>query len=169
MTTTTDRVALTATVERLGAELTQALEDVALLQRLKSAEDDAKRLAIELRTAQEELVGANVAALQAERAGSYLNFRDITISSAGLATGLHTNFVINVTRLVFNGRDSVPTVVTHTGFLALPSDAFGYLIDMHPELVPSFIKALAPDDLYEAFHRYFLGIKRGFIATAAAA
>lgn len=83
MTTTTDRVALTATVERLGAELTKAQQDVALLQRLKNAEADAKRLALELRAAQEELVQANVDAAQAQRAAAYAAYKDITVTSAG--------------------------------------------------------------------------------------
>lgn len=75
MTTTTDRVALTAAVERLGAELTKAQQDVALLQRLKNAEADAKRLALELRTAQEELALANTAEVQTHRAAAYASFK----------------------------------------------------------------------------------------------
>lgn len=168
MTTNTDRETLTATVERLGAELNQALQDVALLQRLKTAEADADRLAIELRTAQEALVQATVTAVQEQRAGAYLAFKDITVSSAGLKTGLHTSFTIRVTKLAFDGRESVPVIYTHTGFLGLPSDAFGYLIDVHPEQVPASIAALAPGDLYEAFNRYFVSLKRGYLSTAAA-
>lgn len=167
MTTTTDRETLTATVERLGAELNQALQDVALLQRLKTAEADADRLAIELRAAQEELIQANVTAVQEKRAAAYANYQGITVSS-GAGIGLHSSFTIQVTKLTYNGRESVPVTHTVNGFAGLPPQDFGYLIDVHPEQIPSFIKALAPGDIYEAFSRYFVSMKRGYLSTAAA-
>ena len=76
MTTTTDRVALTATVKRLGAELIRAQKDVALLQRLKNAEADA-----------------------------------------GIPD---TTFVITVTGLTYNGWETVPEVLTYSGFRTVP-------------------------------------------------
>lgn len=170
MTTTTDRVALTATVERLGAELIQAAQDVALLQRLKNAEADAKRLAVELRAAQEELVLANTADVQAHRAAAYASFKDITVSSSGASDAgiLDTAFVITVTGLTYNGWETVPEVLTYSGFRTLPREAIGYLLEIHPEQIPAKIKALAPGDNYEAFDRYFGALRRGYLTAAAA-
>jgi hypothetical protein len=167
--TTTDRVALTATVERLGAELIQARQDVALMQRLKNAEADAKRLAVELRTAQEELVQVNTAEVQAHRAAAYASYKDITVSGgAADASVLDTTFVITVTSLTYNGWETVPEILTYSGFRTLPREAVGYLLEVHPEQIPAKIKALAPGDNYEAFDRYFTALRRGYLTTAAA-
>jgi hypothetical protein len=173
MTTTNDRVALTAAVERIAADLRRAQRDVALLQRLKDAEATTKRLTAELQEAQDALTAANVAELQAQRAAAYSRFIDITVSKAvieGPMGGvLHTPYLITVTAKTFNGYESVPEVLTFNGFKGLPSDAFGYLIEVHPEEVPAAIRELAPDDLYEAFGRYFAALRRGYMSIPAAA
>lgn len=169
MTTTTDRAALTATVERVGAELIQAAQDVALLQRLKNAEADAKRLAVELRAAQEDLVQANAAEVQAHRAAAYASFKDITVSGGAADVSLlDTTFVITVTGLTYNGWETVPQILTYSGFRTLPSQALGYLLEVHPEQIPAKIKALAPGDNYEALDRYFAALRRGYLTQAAA-
>ena len=173
MTTTTDRVALTAAVQRLAADLRRAQRDVSLLQRLKAAEANAKRIAAELQAAQDELAAANAAEMQAKRAEAYAKFLDITVSQAvaegPMGGALHAPYVITVTAKTFNGYETVPSTLTYNGFNGLPSDAFGYLVEVHPEQVPSAIRELAPDDLYEAFGRYFTALRRGYMSTAIAA
>jgi hypothetical protein len=169
MTTTTDRVALTAAVQRLAADLRRAQRDVSLLQRLKAAETNARRIAAELQAAQDELAAANAAEMQAKRAEAYAKFLDIAVSQHGTDPGaLDQSFVITVTAKTFNGYQTVPSTLTFNGFAGLPSDAFGYLVECHPERVPAVIRDLAPD-LYEAFGLYFTALRRGYMSTPVAA
>lgn len=172
MTNHTDRAALVATVERLGAELQQARQDVALFQRLKASEADAKRLALDLRAAQDELTEALTADHQAEQDARFAGFLDITVREHMPFNGsgvLQLAFSITVKREAFNGYETVPEVLSFGGFQQLPSDAFGYLIEKHPERIPESIMELAPGDPYAAFDRYFNALRRGFLAVRSAA
>lgn len=171
MTNHTDRAALVATVERLGAELQQARQDVALLQRLKASETDAKRLTLDLRAAQDELAQAMTADFQAQQDARYAGFLGITVTEKASETAtsvLHRAFNITVKRETFNGFESIPTEHTFGGFQQLPSDALGYLIEKHPERIPAGIMELAPSDPYEAFDVYFNGLRRGYLSVRSA-
>lgn len=168
MTNTTDRAALVAAVERLGAELEQAKADVALLQRLKGAEADAKRLTTELRAAQDDLATAMADATKARYEAEFAKFRDITITEEeGKGIGpLHTTYTTTVTAVSFDGATHEGEQ-TYVGFIGLPSDAMRYLIEKHPERIPASIMALGCDP-YEAFDTYFAGMRRGYLITPAA-
>jgi hypothetical protein len=162
---------LVSAVERIGAALQQAREDVALLQRLKTAEENAERLATELRAAQDELAEVMAADFKAKQEARYAGFLDITVTehTPHNATGvLQMVFKTAVTRETFNGYENVPEVRTYTGFQQLPNEAFGYLIERHPERIPDSIKALAPNDPAEAFDIYFMGLQRGYLTARAA-
>ena len=169
--TTDTRAELVATVERIGAQLQDARQDVALLQRLKAAEADAKRLALELRAAQDELAEAMTAEIEAQRDARFKGFLGITITekvSENATSVLHRAFNITVQRAAFNGYESVPEELTFGGFQQLPGDALHYLIERHPERIPASIADLAPNDPYGAFVAYFSGLRRGYLSVRAA-
>ena len=167
-TTTQNRAELVATVERIATELQDARQDVALLQRLKAAEADTKRLSFELSTAQDELAEALTADFQTQQNAKFASFLDITVTETGAVAGLHRAFNITVKRLSFNGYENIPQEHTFGGFRALPSDALHYLIEKHPERIPASITDLAPNDPYAAFDAYFTGLRRGFLSVRAA-
>ena len=167
-TNTPDRAELTAAVQRIAAELKRAQKDLVLLQRLKDAEANAKRLGAELEKAQADLIEASAAALAAKRAEAYAHFQDIKITTAGSGSILDLHFPITLTRSAFNGFDTVRTTFNYPGFIGLPHDVFPYLIEVHPERIPTAIMALSPDDPWEAFDRYFAAKRRGYLNTAAA-
>jgi hypothetical protein len=167
---TPDRAALTAEVQRLSAALRQAQDDVALMHRLKTAEADAKRLEVELSAAQAALIAATTDAILVQRAAGFANFEDITITETGTEPGiLHRNFGITVKRKAWDGYNTVSENQDFGGFANLPKDAFAYLVAVHPDRIPASIMALAPDDPTEAFAEYFIGQRRGYLTTAAAA
>lgn len=171
MTNTTDRVALMADVERISAELRRAQRNLATLERLKSAEADAKRLSAELEAAQAALVEANVAAVEDHRTAAFAAFKDIVVTTVRddrKPDILGTTFSIVVTKDEYDGRDMVSQTRTYSGFNALPSDAFSYLLEMHPDRIPADILALDPSDPYDAFGRYFGAKRRGYLTSPAA-
>jgi len=164
MTNHTDRAALVSAVERLGADLEQAKADVALLQRLKDAEANAKRLAGELRAAQDELSTAIAEATEAKREAEFAKFKDITVTEeqGNGSSVLHSSFTIVVTALSFDGATHEEQR-TYIGFGQLPGDALSYLIEKRPDRIPASITALSPNDPYEAFDTYFAGLRRGYL------
>lgn len=168
MTEQLDRAALVAAVERLGADLEQAKADVALLQRLKDAEGNVKRLTAELAKAQDELTNELANATQARRKAEFAKFRDITVTEdQGRGIGpLHATYKITVKAMSF-GERAEETEQEWIGFNGLPTDVLHYLIDQHPERIPASIMALGSDP-YEAFDTFFAGKRRGYLLNPAA-
>jgi hypothetical protein len=167
MTTPQDRAALADTVARLTSELESAEGDVALLQRLKAAEAEAKRLTAELATAKAALAEADVAAEQAARSAIYAPFEGITVEERGDGHILHKQFFIHVNRKEFDGYEDTPQTRTYQGFQALSADAFSYLIERQPEQIPGSIMALSPGDPWDAFDQYITAKRRGFLSAPA--
>jgi hypothetical protein len=162
----THQAELVATVERIAIELDKASEDVALLQRLKAAEANAKRLVVELAEAQDALAEAAAADVIANRDAALAHFQDIRItdeSADPAASILHRAYRITVTQLAYNGYENLPQTYTYQGFAGLPSDALTYLMLRHPERVPEQIRELAPDDVWQAYNIYTIGLRRGYM------
>jgi hypothetical protein len=78
---------------------------------------------------------------------------------------LHASWTIHWTKPTWNGRTSAPTQHSVTGFGIVPPDVLAYLMDKRPDLIPSKIMALAPDNPRDAFRRYFASQRRGFIVA----
>ena len=167
----TNRYELTRRVEELNAALAQAQEDVALLERLTAAKATAKRLSAELAEAQEKLSIAMADEVQARREAAYASVKAIQIDEGNLGEGvLGRTFKITLTRCQWNGYESAPVTTVVAGFDALPDDAWGYLLNVRPDLIPASIMALSPEgDARDAFNTYFTGMKRGYIASRSAA
>jgi hypothetical protein len=155
------------TVIRLTAELEQATADADLYARLTIAKAEAKRLAVELDAAREALAEAEATEVKAASTARLAAFHDLTVTETGDGHVLHRSFEITITRLEHDGHNSVPVPRTTKGFEGLSSDAFTYLIEARPERIPGSIMALAPDDPWEAFEIYLMGLRRGYLKQAA--
>lgn len=167
MTTKTlgDSSLLTAQIERIGAELALAKEDVALLERLKSATDRVARLTSEL----EKATAAETKARNAE-AKAYKDERFARISNVSVTAGqtdnenvLRSTFTITYSKPAWDGRSTRVRERSTVGFGALPPEVLDYIIEKRPELIPAKIMALAPDSPRDAFRRYFVSMRRGFV------
>ena len=169
MTTSKISVAeATDALARVSANLAEAEQDLALLERLKSAGDRVKRLTAD----KEKAVKDRDAALATERkvreAARFGGLSDLRVLDATPAEGvLRSAFSINYTRVAYDmdTGQNVPQPVTISGFGGLPDNVFALLVERHPDRIPAKIMALAPNDPKEAFARYFRGLTRGFIAA----
>jgi membrane-bound lytic murein transglycosylase len=166
MNITNEQAQLVAKVQDLGAQVEQARADAALLRRLKAAEANEKRLTADLRAAQEELAEANATQIAAESEARFSLFRDITVVEKEPKEGpgiQHMQYEITLTQMRWDGRESQAIPQVYRGWDTLPEHALEYLIEKFPERVPSSIRALNPDDLGNAFGRYFGAKRRGFM------
>jgi hypothetical protein len=171
MTTNMPNLAkLMADVQSASAALEIAQADVALMQRLRTAEADAKRLTAELEIAQHALIEANTDAVLVARSAAFANFEDITVTQDDRSGGhiLHLGFNIEVTRKAWDGRTTGTETVSYNSFTALPRDVLAYLIEVHPDRIPAGIMALAPNNAHDAFQEYFMGQRRGYMIGVAA-
>lgn len=167
MTTNTDRSLIaTAELARITADLDAALEDVALLERLKSAADRVSRLTAE----KEKAIKARDKALSAEAKAAeenhFARISDVDVTEHPETVPenvIRSSFTITYTRLTWDGWASRPAQHSVTGFGILPPDVLEYLIERRPERIPPKIMALAPDNPRDAFRRYFSSQRRGFI------
>jgi hypothetical protein len=167
---TETKIELTERVERLSSELQQAQADLALLKRLQGAKAEVERLSHELRAAQEQLATSTASEIETRRRERLASFQRISVSESGAHDGLlHCRFDIEVTRLQWDGHESVPSTQVYHGFEGLPRDALEHLIEQHAELIPSSIAALAPGKPWDAFSRYFVARRRGYFTGAVAA
>lgn len=170
-TKTLTPAALVGEIERLSAELAEANADVALLRRLKDAEARAATLSAALGKAQEQLAEANADAHEAARNARFAGFDDISVrDNTPEEHVLRTAFTITVNRMAYDSdtRTSTLRPLTFSGFIALPGDAYAYLIERKPSAIPAKIMALAPGDPAEAMRRYLLAMRRGYVEAAAA-
>lgn len=168
MTTKTNRSsrAIAAELASINAELEAAREDMALLERLKSAADRVTRLSVE----QDKKLAAHRAALAAEAEAKvdarFAGISDVDVTdSTPMETVLRSSFQISFIRPVWDGYRTAPKRHSANGFGVLPPEVLDYLITRCPERIPAKIMALAPDSPREAFNRYFVGVRRGYIAA----
>src|SRR5207237_4847637 len=75
-------------------------------------------------------------------------------------------FRINYTRLAYDidARDNLPDHASIMGFEGLPDNVFDFLIERHPQKIPDRIASLAPGNPREAFRRYFIGRRNGYVS-----
>ncbi len=156
------------TLSLITTNLNDALEDVTLLERLKSAEDRAKRLTAEQDRATKERTKAHAAEAKAVEEGRFTGISDVQVKES--PNTVHENvvrsgFTVSYASPTWDGYESRPTRHSRDGFGLLPSIVLDYIIEKRPELIPAKIMALAPDSPSEAFRRYFLSIRRGYVAA----
>lgn len=170
MTNTADHRQLaniaTEQLARIAAELASAQEDVALLARLSSAQDRVKALTNEHRKALALQQSATAAAAKEADAARFKDLQSINVTDKEPGHNLTgAPFEITYTRLTYSTDfgANVPVQATVIGFEALPDHVFDFLIDRHPENIPDRIASLAPGNPREAFRRYFLARRRGYM------
>jgi len=164
--TDTATLSTTENLFRIMAELGEAQQDVALLERLSTAQVRVDRLTGEQATA----VAAQDAELAAEATATnearFANYGVITVADKTPDEHvISTGFAITYTRLTYDMhyRENLPTAHIIEGFLALDDLTFDCLVEKHPEQIPRKIMALAPGDPRAAFERYFAGKRRGYL------
>lgn len=169
MTTLTISAAQAAiNLTRISVELEETQKDLALLERLKSAPDRAKRLIVE----QEKALIANdkaIAALaSAEKDARFNGIKDLIVvdRTPDLAV-MRSTFEITFTSPVFDmySQRSEPKSQTFNCFAALPDNVLAYLLEVHPSKLPNKITSIYPGDPKIAFERYFRGLQRGYLSA----
>lgn len=151
----------------LAAELDEARQDVALLERLKAAPDRLKRLTADYGKAVAAHEKIKAAAEKAASEARFKGLSDIKVTDTTPRDNvLRTGFTITYIRMAYDidAGQSISQPTTVTGFASLPDNVFAFLVERHPAQIPAKIMALAPDDPKEAFARYFRGLSRGYIS-----
>jgi hypothetical protein len=154
-----------AELERIAADLHAACEDVALLERLKSAKDRVTRLTAEQEKVTKERDRALAAEAKAADAARFAGISDVSVTDGSPNENvLRSDFTITYTKPYWDGRETRQKQQSATSFGSLPADVLAYLMDKRPDLIPAKIMALAPDDPKAAFGCYFVSLKRGHVA-----
>lgn len=165
-TNMTSRIAA-AELERITAELTEARADVAMLERLKSANDRVARLTAE----QEKAIKARDKALAAETKANderrFASISNVSVTDGKTAAEnvVRSTFTITYSKPAFDGRSTRVREHTCEGFGPLPPEVLDYIIEKRPDLIPAKIMALAPDSPRDALRRYFVALRRGYVAA----
>jgi hypothetical protein len=169
MTTKINRssILIAAEIERIEADLQLARDDVALLERLKSATDRVVRLVAE----HEKATAARTKTLAAEAKANderrFAGISDVSVTAAKTENEnvVRSNFTIRYSTPTWDGRSTRVREHSREGFGALPPEVLDYIIDKCPDLIPAKIIALAPDSPRDAFRRYFVSLRRGYVAA----
>jgi hypothetical protein len=167
MTTNTpgNSIMLAAEIKRISDKLDAAREDVALLERLKSATDRVARLTGEYEKASKALDKAKATDAKADDDRRFGGISNVSVSAGNTANEnvVRSTFTITYSRPSFDGRSTRVREHACVGFGALPPEILDYIIEKRPELIPAKIMALAPDSPRAAFRRYFVSLRRGYI------
>jgi len=158
----------TATLTRINADLAEAQQDLALLERLKAAPDRVKRLTADQARAVKERDAAATAEQKASAEARFKGLSDLRVVDTTPEEGvLRSGFTVSYIRIAYDADtgQNVPQPVTISGFGGLPDNVYALLIERHPDRIPAKIMALAPGDPTTAFARYFRGLSRGFLAS----
>jgi hypothetical protein len=162
-------------VAGLQARLAEKRIDAATFKRMSEAAKDTAQLAKELSAANEEQATLALAETQAEKAAVYARFREMTVTvrtpegETPSAIGSRYNITYEQLAYDIHTRRSDFAQRTVNGFAALGDEAYDYLIECKPEAIPLAIIDLAPGDPREAFGRYFIAMRRGYLSSPAIA
>lgn len=152
---------------RIMNALVAAKADAETYERLAAAADLVRRLTIEQDAAVAAAAIVTAAQAKAATAARFSTMRDIRVTDAKPDEHvLGTAFEITYTQVAWNGYVSAPQATTVAGFGLLPRLVLDYLIEQHPARIPVKITRLAADP-YDAFDRYFVGMKRGSLSASA--
>jgi hypothetical protein len=160
--------AATIDLARIAAELEEARTDLALLERLKSANDRVTRLTAEQDKATKSRDKALAAQAKAEKEARFAGISDVHVSESPETMReniIRSAFSITYTKPTWNGRSNPPTRHSAASFGTLPPEILSYLMDVRPDLIPAKIMALSSDSPREAFRRYFASCRRGYLAA----
>lgn len=149
-------------------DLADANVDAELYARIKAGSARSDALTIRLTEAIEQQDTALKQEAKVKAAARFANISGIDIvDNTPDEHVLGTSFRITYKsgRYDMYGGKSVQIPTTSTGFKSIPSLVLAYLIEVHPEKVPSKIMALAPGNPNVAFEAYFAGLRRGCLIS----
>jgi len=164
-TPTTDPEAIRSALATAQTELEEAQADVALLDRLKGAQDRVKRVTSEITALNRQLTKSEAEAAKAAREATRARIRDLEINRTGQGDGLHASYTITYKAQAWNGFSSEWCEHSAAGFSTLEPEVMAYILEFVPEKLPTFIADLAPGDPHGAMDRYLNGLQRGFLAS----
>lgn len=158
---------ITATIQALHTDLNQVRSVEAIMP--DAAAIKIKDILADIASAQDVLTEAFANEFLEARNKLVASFYDISITTSRLLYDNNLScarFAIKYTRLAYDmsARASAPTEYSCQGFDALPDEAYDYLIEVRPEVIPPEIMQLAPGKPREAFARYFTAQRRGYYA-----
>lgn len=168
-------------LDTIATQLEEAKADLALAQRIQTAPDRVKTLtplyekALRAYESAKAKMQANDAALRAaaEKAladARFAGLSDLCIEERVDIKNPHVlknTYVISWTHPVWGAEENetLPAPCTAKGFGFLPPDVLAWIIERHPEKVPASIMDLAPGDVEAALTRYFIALRRGYLAS----
>lgn len=164
---------IAAELETLRDNLTKIIATIDLIG--KPAEAKAAEINAAIAYLQEQFAQALANEAETERQARLAGFGSITITKTyppGYEGNLlRANFAIAYERLQYDMRARASVMQAHkvVGFDGLPAEVLEYLIAAKPDAIPAEIRELAPGDPLEAFRRYFIGKRKGYLRTYAEA
>jgi hypothetical protein len=138
-----------------------------MLERLKSANDRVTRLTAEQEKAIKVRDKALAADAKAQEQARFAGISNVSVTDGKTAAEnvVRSTFTITYSRPAFDGRSTRVREHTCEGFGPLPPEVLDYIIEKRPDLIPAKIMALAPDSPRDAFRRYFVALRRGYVAA----
>jgi len=164
---------LIAEIEQLQADYAKVHAAIGVIGKPARTKADELRKAIT--AANEELAVALANEAEAERQARLAGFGSITIATTyppGYEGNLlRASFAIAYERMQYDMSARASVLKPHKviGFDGLTPEALEYLIVKRPDVIPAQIAELAPGDPGEAFRRYFIGKRKGYLRTYAEA
>jgi len=163
---------LTGRITSITQDLSAAKADVALLQRLKDSETNAKRLTLELADTQDALATAIADEHDAKQKATFANIRNMAITSSAPVGDTNPGvlgmaYTVNYETLSYDysSRQNLWRAVSAPGIRNLPARELAYLTEVRPDLIPQRIMDLAPGHPAEAISRYIQAVRRGYMKS----
>jgi hypothetical protein len=153
----------------VSRQLNSHRTDVAMLERLKTAQKETTRLQNEMDRLTAAFAEAQAAEDKAAKQQLADSIKDMRITFATKSVGggiMNGSFTISYKRLAFDGETNTTVWRTQIveGFRALEPSIMQYLLEQSPESLPPEITSLVPGDHYAAMNAYMLGLRRGHIS-----
>ena len=162
---------MTTTPAAILKELEAAQKDLALFQRLQTAEKRVEQLTRDYENARVTQEREEAAALEAAKEARFAGLSDIRVEGASLdhsGSELHANHRITWRGPKYDSASGTTLIRTHEvfGLLSLPPHVLAFLVELHPEQIPAAILALAPGDPWAAIETLYITRRRGYSVKA---
>lgn len=159
---------LTTTPAAILAELEEAQKDLALFQRLETAQRRTEQLTEQYEAARANQEREEAEARDTAKKARFKDLSNVRVTGNDKQGSIWRNWRITFTGPAWDMRRQVSRVmdVDVPGFSVLLDSyrhVFDYLIEECPERIPAEIMALAPGDPYRAFEEMFAAERRGYL------
>lgn len=161
-------MAAAANLLQITADLAEANADAELYERIKAGKARSESLSARLVDALNEQDSTLKEEAKIKAAARFTNISGIDIvdnTPDEHVLGSSFRITYKSGRYDMYAGKTVQIPTTSTGFNSIPTLVLAYLIEVHPEKVPSKIMALAPGNPNAAFEAYFAGLRRGCLIS----